>query len=394
MIPREAQKTILHLAQGYPVVAVTGPRQSGKTTLARATFPKKPYVSLEDLDERELADRDPRAFLGRFPDGAILDEVQRCPSLLSYLQTRVDQDGRRGLFVLTGSQQFNLLASMTQSLAGRVALVSLLPFSLTELQKAELAPDRLEELLFAGLYPPIYDRQIEPGIWYGNYVQTYLERDVRQVLNVQDLGVFQRFLRMCAARNGQLLSLSGLANDCGVTHHTAKSWLNVLEASYIVHLLPPHHSNFTKRLIKTPKLYFYDCGLAAWLLGVQSPEQLVIHPQRGPLFESWAISELLKARFNHALASNLYFWRDRAGREIDILLDQGNQLLPVEVKSGQTVAQDFFLGLERWQSLAGAAAGRAWLVYGGDGRQSRSLAEVVPWREIGDLAGVAVTPGA
>jgi len=375
-------------------VAVTGPRQSGKTTLARVTFPKKPYVSLEDLDERELADRDPRAFLGRFPDGAILDEVQRCPSLLSYLQTRVDQDARPGLFVLTGSQQFNLLASMTQSLAGRVALVSLLPFSLTELQKAECAPNRLEELLFTGLYPPIYDRHLEPGIWYGNYVQTYLERDVRQIVNIQDLGVFQRFLRMCAARNGQLLNLSGLASDCGITHHTAKSWLNVLQASYIVHLLSPHHSNFTKRLVKTPKLYFLDCGLAAWLLGVQSPEQLVIHTQRGPLFESWVIGELLKARFNHALASNLYFWRDRAGQEVDVLLDQGNLLLPIEVKSGQTVAQDFFVGLERWQTLAGEAAGRAWLVFGGDQRQGRSLAEVVPWREIGDLARVAVTPGA
>ena len=235
----------------------------------------------------------------------------------------------------------------------------------------------------------MHDRQLNSGIWYGNYVRTYLDRDVRQLVNVRDLSTFQRFLRMCAARNGQLLNLSALANDCGVTQPTAKAWLSVLEASYVLHLLQPHYNNFTKRLVKTPKLYFYDPGLAAWLLGVERAEQLVTHSQRGALFESWVISELLKARFNRALSSNLYFWRDRAGDEVDILLDRGEILVPVEVKSGQTVVQDFFRGLERWRNLAGEAAGRAWLVYGGDGRQSRSAAEVLPWREIGELARAA-----
>jgi uncharacterized protein len=389
LIPRKAQETLLRLAEGYPIVAVTGPRQSGKTTLARATFPVKPYVSLEDLDEREFATRDPRGFLARFPDGAVLDEVQRCPGLFSYLQTLVDQDRRTGLFILTGSQQFNLLSNVTQTLAGRIALVPLLPFSLVELQDAGQAPETLENLLFTGLYPPVHDRRLDPGIWYGNYVGTYLERDVRQLLNVQDLGTFQRLLRMCAARTGQLLNLSALANDCGVSHHTARSWISVLEASFILHLLQPHHRNFSKRLVKTPKLYFSDPGLAAWLMGIQNPDQLAHHPQRGALFESWAVAEMLKARFNRALASNLYFWRDRSGLEVDILIEQGEILVPVEAKSGQTVTQDFFVGIERWREIAGEAAGRPWLVYGGTARQSRSMAEVLPWREIRDLAGQA-----
>lgn len=394
MLPREAEPTIRRLAGGYPVVAVTGPRQSGKTTLVRAMFADRPYVSLEDLDEREFAGQDPRGFLGRFPDGAVLDEVQRAPGLFSYLQTRVDQERRNGLFILTGSQQFDLLSSITQTLAGRVALVPLLPFTLGELQAGGQAPGSLEELLFTGLYPPVHDRELEPGIWYANYVRTYVERDVRQMINVRDLSAFQRFVRMCAARTGQLLNLSTLAADCGITHNTARSWLSVLEASYLVHLLQPHHRNFNKRLVKTPKLYFYDPGLAAWLLGVQTPAQLVTHPQRGALFETWVVSEMLKARFNRALASNLYFWQDRSGHEVDVLAEQGGTLIPVEVKSGQTVVADFFRGLEKWAEIAGDAGGRPWLVYAGAQRQSRSSVEVVPWREIGELTGQAVTPPA
>lgn len=392
MLPREAEPTIRRLADGYPVVAVTGPRQSGKTTLVRAMFASRPYVSLEDLDEREFAAQDPRGFLARFPDGAVLDEVQRAPGLFSYLQTRVDQERRNGLFILTGSQQFDLLSSITQTLAGRVALVPLLPFTLSELQAADRAPASLEELLFTGLYPPVHDRELEPGIWYANYVRTYVERDVRQMINVRDLSAFQRFVRMCAARTGQLLNLSALATDCGITHNTARAWLSVLEASYLVHLLQPHYRNFNKRLVKTPKLYFYDPGLAAWLLGVQTPSQLAVHPQRGALFETWVVSEMLKARFNRALASNLYFWQDRTGHEVDVVVEQGSTLIPVEVKSGQTVVADFFRGLDRWTEMAGDAGGRPWLVYAGDQRQSRSTVEVVPWRQVADLAAQAVTP--
>jgi predicted AAA+ superfamily ATPase len=386
LVPRDAAAILQRLAGGYPLVAITGPRQSGKTTLAREVFGDKPYVSLEDLDERAFADSDPRGFLARLPDGAVLDEVQRCPALFSFLQTRVDEDRRRGLFVLTGSQQFGLLSNISQTLAGRVAVVTLLPFSLGELQGEKLAPATLEALLFQGLYPPIYDRGLDAAIWYKNYVASYVERDVRQMVNVRDLSTFQRFVRMCAARTGQLLNLSGLAIDCGITHNTAASWLSVLEASFILHRLEPYHVNFGKRLVKTPKLYFYDSGLAAWLLGIQSAEQLAIHPQRGPLFETWVVAELLKARFGRALGSNLFFWRDRSGREVDLLIDQGATLLPVEIKSGQTVASDFFHGIDDWRRISGQTHGEAWLVFGGDRAQERGSLHVLPWRHIGKLA--------
>lgn len=385
LVPRLAEQTVRHLATQYPVVVITGPRQSGKTTLVNAMFQNRPFVSLEDLDERQHAVDDPRGFLARFPDGAVLDEVQRAPDLFSYLQTRVDRNRRPGEFVLTGSQQFGLLSNVTQTLAGRAALVSLLPFSLPELLAVERAPDTVGDLLFGGLYPPIHDRGLDPAIWYGNYIRTYVERDVRQMVNVRDLALFQRFVRMCAGRSGQLLNLSGLGNDCGVSHNTARDWLSVLEASYIVYRLRPHHRSFDKRLVKTPKLYFYDPGLAARLLGVQNAGQLAIHPQRGALFETWVVAELLKARSNHALDDNLYFWRDRAGHEVDLLIDQGIELVPTEIKSGQTVTRSFFTGLEKWRKIAGSAAGRGWLVYGGDLRQSRKEVEVLPWREIGAL---------
>ncbi|MDP9122387.1 MAG: ATP-binding protein, partial [Acidobacteriota bacterium] len=371
----------------YPLVALTGPRQSGKTTLARQVFADKPYVSLEDLDERAFADSDPRGFLARFPDGAVLDEVQRCPALFSFLQTRVDADRRRGLFVLTGSQQFGLLSNISQTLAGRVAMVTLLPFSLGELQAVERAPATLEALLFQGLYPPIHDRGLDAAIWYKNYVGSYVERDVRQMVNVRDISTFQRFVRMCAARTAQLLNLSGLAADCGITHNTAASWLSVLEASFILHRLEPYYANFGKRLVKTPKLYFVDSGLAAWLLGIQSAGQLAVHPQRGPLFETWVVAELLKARFSRGLGSNLYFWRDRSGNEVDLLIEQGATLMPVEIKSGQTVAPDFFRGIDDWRRISGQTESDAWLVFGGDREQVRGRLQVLPWRQIGKLAG-------
>ncbi len=383
LIPRTAEASLRRLAGGYPVLAVTGPRQSGKTTLSRLLFADKPYVSLEDLDQREFASQDPRGFLAQFPDGAVLDEAQRCPDLFSYLQTRVDQDGRPGLFVLNGSSQFDLLARITQSLAGRVAVVRLLPFSLSELQAEAQAPASLEDLLFRGLYPPLYDRALDPHVWYGNYVATYVERDVRQMVNVRDLTAFQRFVRLCAGRTGQLLNLSSLSADCGITHPTARSWLSVLEASYIVHLLPPHQRNFNKRLVKAPKLYFVDTGLAAWLLGIQTPQQLVFHPYRGALMETWVVSELLKARYHRGLVSNVYFWRDKTGREVDVLVDRGDALLPVEVKSGQTVNRDMLAGLEHWRALADQTAGPGWLVYGGNQRQERSGCVVLPWSELG-----------
>ncbi|HEB57225.1 MAG TPA: ATP-binding protein, partial [Gammaproteobacteria bacterium] len=352
-IPRNTESRLQHFSDGYPVVVVTGPRQSGKSTFVRHAFPEHRYVSLEDLDQREFAETDPRGFLNQFSGGAILDEAQRCPALFSYLQTRVDERQRPGEFILTGSQQFGLLSGITQSLAGRAALLTLLPMSYDELQRAGKINKNLDRILFDGAYPPIHDRGLEPHPWYGNYVRTYLERDVRELINVRDLGTFQRFLKLCAGRTGQLLNLSSLANDCGITHNTAKAWISVLEASYIVHLLPPHHQDFNKRLVKTPKLYFLDTGLASWLLGIQNSEQLATHVQRGALFETWVISELLKARYNAGETSNLYFWRDRSGHEVDLLIDQGTHLSPLEIKSGQTINRDYFKGLDFWRKLAG-----------------------------------------
>lgn len=381
-IPRNAESRLKHFANGYPVLVVTGPRQSGKSTLVRHAFPEHRYVSLEDLDQREFAETDPRGFLNQFTEGAILDEAQRCPALFSYLQTRVDERQQPGEFILTGSQQFGLLSGITQSLAGRAALLTLLPMTYCELQRAGKIGKNVDKILFDGAYPPIFDRGLEPHPWHGNYVRTYLERDVRQLIKVQDLGTFQRFLKLCAGRTGQLLNLSSLANDCGITHNTAKAWISVLEASYIVHLLPPHHQNFNKRLVKTPKLYFLDTGIATWLLGIQNSEQLATHVQRGALFESWVISELLKTRYNAGETSNLYFWRDRSGHEVDLLIDHGTHLSPLEIKSGQTINKDYFKGLEFWKNLADDNAGKAWLVYGGDSRQIRSEVTVLPWYEI------------
>jgi predicted AAA+ superfamily ATPase len=382
LINRDAEKTTHELARGFPIVVINGPRQSGKTTLARAAFAKKAYVSLEDPDERMLADTDPRAFLNRFPDGAILDEVQRCPAIFSYLQSRVDSDNRMGLFVLTGSQQFNLLSHITQSLAGRAGMLQLLPFSISELKSARKLPAEVETLLVRGMYPPVHTRDIEPRKWYANYVITYVERDLRQLISIKELSVFQRFLKMCAARTGQLLNLSSLGTDCGISHNTAKAWLSVLEASYIVFLLKPHHRNFNKRLVKMPKIYFYDAGLASYLLGIHASGQAAVSSMRGYLFETFIISELMKMQLNKGLPSNLYFWRSNAGDEIDVIIEENQTLLPVEIKSGQTISEDFFKGLIKWKKIAGSSASKGVLIYAGAQSYERQEAHVSSWKDI------------
>lgn len=386
MIPRVAESLVLELLRGFPVVTLTGPRQSGKTTLARHLLADRPYYSLEDLDIRALAEDDPRGFLARCPDGAVLDEVQRAPDLLSYLQTYVDAQSRMGQFLLTGSQQFGLLSGISQSLAGRSAFVELLPLTHTELVKANRASEDLDAQLFTGGYPAIYDRDLEPRHWFAAYVTTYVERDVRQLLKVQDLGAFQRFLRLCAGRSGQLLNLASLASDCGITHNTAKAWISVLEASYILFLLPPHHANFNKRLVKTPKLYFYDTGLLCWLLGLQESGQLATHPLRGAIFETWVMSELRKEILHQGLPYGFFFWRDSNGNEIDLLLEMQGQLRPIEIKSGQTLNRDFFTGLERWCELAGALAAQPSLIYGGVQAVQRHEVNVYPWTQVGRLS--------
>lgn len=385
-----AESTCLALAAGYPIVAVTGPRQSGKKTLVKAAFPEKPYVSFEDPDQLESASGDPRGFLARFPSGAIIDEAQRFPKIFSYLQGYVDDRKKMGLFVLTGSQQFGLISGVSQSLAGRAALVQLLPFSLDEAGRGGIELGPLSQILISGLYPPIHDRRLDPAVWYGNYVMTYLERDVRNLLAVRDLSQFRTFLRMCAARCGRLLNLSSLASDCGITHNTARSWISVLEASYIVHLLWPHSENFGKRMVKAPKLYFYDPGLAAWLLNIQGPEHMAVHPMRGELFEALIVAEFLKARYNRGLASNLFFWRDNIGEEIDLLIDEGQSVRPIEIKSGQTVSEDYFRGLKRrqvWAAQRGHKVGRSGSPAGAGAGTSAGVAESAAGSATGGGAG-------
>lgn len=386
MIERDAEKTIRTLLRGFPLVTITGPRQSGKTTLAKTIFPDKPYISLEDPDIRLSALEDPRSFLERFPDGGVLDEVQRCPELLSYLQTFVDRDGRMGLFILTGSQQFGLMSRITQSLAGRTAFIELLPFSLPELSRADKLPQNSDSMLYSGFYPPLYDREVSPHNWFSAYIAAYIERDVRQILKIQELETFQRFVRMCAARTGQLLNMSSLATECGITHNTVKAWISVLEASYIIFLLRPHHVNFNKRLVKMPKLYFYDVGLVSSLLGIRSPEQMNIHHLRGNIFETFVIAELVKSQFNMGEKSSIYFWRDNNGNEVDVIAETGASLMPIEVKSGKTLTRESFAGIEKWLSLVKhVSTVRPSLVYGGEDDYYQNNVRVLGWTKSGDV---------
>ena len=382
MLARDAEKTLIRLAKSFPVVAITGPRQAGKTTLAKAVFKSKPYVSLENPDEREFAQNDPKRFLARFPNGAVLDEVQRCPSLLSWLQGLVDERGVMGDFVLTGSAQFDLIEGITQTLAGRVGRVELLPLSSRELKAANQLPNSLSQMLIQGGYPALYDRKISTQDWFSNYVATYVERDVRQLISVRNLSQFQTFLKMCASRTGQLINLTSLGADCGISAVTAKQWLSVLETSYIVTLLRPHHSNFGKRLVKTPKIYFLDSGLAAWLMGIRSAETLETHAARGALFESWVVSELYKKRLNAGLPIDLFFWRDNTGNEVDLIVENEKGLQPIEIKSGSTYASDWSQGLKKWQALAQNSSLEPAILYGGESTFEREGLKVWGWRDV------------
>jgi len=398
MIRRALEPVLKKLARQYPVVTLTGPRQSGKTTLVQAVFPRHQYASLEEPDVREYALEDPRGFLGQFTGGVVLDEVQRVPALFSYIQTVVDREDRAGQFILSGSQNFLLLRSISQSLAGRSAILHLLPFSLRELTGRrpfslealgrELPGSRQENLpglmetVFRGFYPRIHDKGLDPATWYSGYYQSYVERDVREIVNVGDLEAFGRFVRLCAGRNGQLLSLSSLANDCGITHTTAGRWVSILEASFLVHLLRPYYANFGKRLIKSPKLYFLDTGLLCYLLRIQSPADLRLHASRGPIFESFVISELIKGFLHQGKEPDLYFWRDSTGHEIDAVIDQGSERVAIEIKSGETVAADFFAGIDFWRKVVGNPAAPAALVIGGDRSYRQRGVQVYSWMEL------------
>ena len=385
MVPRRALGTLQSLARGFPVLAITGPRQSGKTTLARAAFADLPYLNLEDPDTRELATADPRRFLARHAGGAVFDGVQRAPALMSYLLGVADAVPRMGRFVLTGSQQFGLMDGIGQSLAGRAGLLTLLPLAQPELVAAGAGAVTLEERLWRGGYPALYaaHRQPEPAHWFAAYMATYVERDVRQLLNVSNLAIFQRFVSMCAARSGQLLNLNSLASDCGISQPTARQWLTVLQASALVALLPPYHRNFGKRLVKTPKLYFLDSGLLCHLLRIATPADLQVHAARGAVFETWVVSETLKHRFNLGLPADLYFWRDNHGLEVDLVFEHGSRLHAVECKSGTTYAPDWADAARRWQRAAGPEAAAPTVVYGGDASFERSDHLVMSWRELG-----------
>jgi uncharacterized protein len=384
MIFRIITPLLQQLARQYPVITLTGPRQSGKTTLAKSLFPHKPYVSLENPDTRRYAIEDPRGFLNDYPQGAILDEIQRTPDLPSYLQGIVDADPQPGRFILTGSQQFELMTQVTQSLAGRTAVLRLLPFTLAEAArfKGSNAQPDLASTMLTGFYPRIHDKNLNPSQALADYFSTYVERDLRQLAAVHDLQRFERFVRLCAGRTGQLLNLDSLGNDAGVSHATARAWIDLLQTSYIVHLLPPWFTNSGKRLIKSPKLYFYDVGLACWLLGLRTPSQVSRDPLWGSLFENFIIMEALKDRFNAGESAEMYFYRDSEGNEVDLLLPTGGKLHAIEIKAGATVNSDYFKGLKTFAAHHPKAVAGGGVVFGGTQSQNRSDWPVHSWLDL------------
>ncbi|MFO8073568.1 MAG: ATP-binding protein [Polyangia bacterium] len=390
MIERNLETQVRDSASQYPVVTVTGPRQSGKTTLCKRVFPQKRYVSFEQMEQRLYATEDPRGFLDDHRDGAILDEVQHVPGLLGYLQTEVDERPEPGRWVLTGSQHLGLSQNVSQSLAGRTAVLRLLPCSIDELGRFDEAPGDLFATLWFGGYPRIHDRRIPPSRWLADYVTTYVQRDVRQLLNVGDLTTFTTFVRLCSGRTARTVNTSALAADCGISHNTARAWLSVLEASFLVFRVPPLHANLRKQLIKSPKLHFIDSGLVCNLLGIDSPEQLRHHPLRGQIFESWVVSEAYKHSLHRGLEPRLHHYRERKGTEVDLVADRGGRVVLTEIKSGMTVSSRFFDSiskLERALAEGETIAQRGVekrLVYGGDQRQRRSAALVIPWAEVAE----------
>lgn len=386
MIKRTLAAKMSDLARKFPIIALTGPRQSGKTTLVKATFPSLPYVSLEEPDIRQIALTDPRGFLSNYMNGAILDEVQRVPDLFSYLQSLVDNNPD-AQFILSGSSNFLLMEKVEQTLAGRSAVLHLLPFSRPELQNGGFEFDQYEQIIFNGQYPRIYDREIAPVDFYPSYVQTYVERDVRLLKNITDLNAFIQFTQLCAGRTGQLLNYSSLANDAGISVNTVKAWLSVLETSYIVYRLYPYHKNFRKRLVKSPKLYFYDTGLACSLLGIRQAEQVNTHFLKGALFENLIINEFIKRAWNQGERRRPYFWRDSRGHEIDCLLTGGTKVTPVEIKAGKTMVDDYFKDIAYWRRLLNDEdAGHGYVVYGGEMSLQTSNGRFIAWKQLDQIA--------
>ena len=385
-ITRSIVSHLKRVCHEYPVIIIAGPRQSGKTTLARHLYKKADYFSLEALDTREFARDDPRGFFSSMGRRVIIDEIQRVPELMSYIQGLVDDNPQPGRFILTGSTNLLVLQSVTQTLAGRAAFVTLLPFERKEVLKTKKIPKDLWSTVWTGGYPVIFDRQMEPSQWLGNYITSYVERDVRQVLQISDLVAFQTFLGLCAGRTGQLLNLASLASDCGITQPTAKAWLSVLEASYITARLTPYYANISRRLVKAPKLQFLDSGLVCRLLKIASPEQLKTHPLRGNIFETWVYSEIVKSQLNSGKDWQLNYYRDRKGLEVDLVINTGTDLFALESKSGATVTSDSFNTLLRFEALTQKNREnlplQKMIIYGGDKRQNRSKGTAIPWKEL------------
>ena len=380
-IPRQAEVMLARLARGFPVVTLTGLRQSGKTTLARKFFTEHEYVSLGDPDNLNFARNDGKRFLENFRNGVIIDEAQRCPQLFSHLQGLADQRQIAGEFVVTGSEQFSLGEQISQSLAGRSGALQLLPLSLGELQEAGLEPINVDEHLLMGGYPAMYSRKLQPDLWFPNYIGNYLERGVRQLLNVRNLGSFQLFLKLCAARCAQQLNTSSLAKECGVSHTTIKHWLSVLEASYVITLLRPYHRNYGKRLVKTPKLYFLDVGLAAWLLGLRDLNTISTHLHRPALFENLVVLEFFKANLHAGRSAELFYWRDNNGLEVDLLFEHQGTVQAVDIKSESSYLPEWRRSLRKWQGLAQAQL-TPWLVYGGEHSYSQDGIELCSWHHL------------
>lgn len=381
MYRRDLTDILKYVSTKFPVVTLTGPRQSGKTTLVKEIFPDKKYITLEDFDTRNFATNDPRGFLNHCQGGAIIDEVQYVPTLFSYIQTHVDTSKIMGEFILTGSQHFLLTEKISQSLAGRTAILELLPCSISELPHS--ATKNLYELIWQGFYPGVHAQSIDPNIFYKSYLNTYVERDVRSITAIQDVSKFRTFLQLCAGRVGQVINMASIGNDCGIDQKTVRSWLSILETSYILFLLKPHHKNFNKRVIKQPKLYFYDTGLVAYLLGIESWQDITRHFARGALFENYVAIELIKKRFNQGREKNLYFWRDSHGVEVDFLLEVSSTLIPIEVKSSETLDVSLFKGIYHWQKFSGISTG--YLIYAGSETQKRSNLQILPWYEISKI---------
>lgn len=378
MITRSLESKLGELYTKFPVLFVTGPRQSGKTTLIKKVFGDLPYVSLEDIDTRNLAIQDPRGFLSNYPKGAVLDEVQRTPELFSYIQGIVDSTETK--FILSGSQNFLVLDAISQSLAGRAAILTLLPLSLRELAQEKIYFDQYENAIFTGFYPRIIDRKINPVDFYPSYISTYVERDIRHIQNIENMATFGNFVQLCAGRIGSLVNYQSLATDAGISPNTAKAWLNLLEATYIIHLLQPYRKNFNKRIIKSPKLYFYDTGLACSLLRIESVEQLATHYLKGGLFENMVINEFLKFRTNQGARSNMYFWQSKDKKEIDLVIDRGDTVLPFEIKSSKTKRTNLLDNLKVWQKLTGTSTENLSLIYGGEENFISSDGTFLSWK--------------